>query len=84
MPSFGEMPVTRGGCRDRDIVLVDETRSRYRNDLLKEKEELVPTETSTQEKGQRRTHGHARPPSAHTGAGLQRPVSPLATSPEHE
>lgn len=33
MPSFGEMPVTRGGCRDRDIVLVDETRSRYRNDL---------------------------------------------------
>ena len=41
MPSFGEMPVTRGGCRDRDIVLVEETRSSYRSDLLKEKDESL-------------------------------------------
>lgn len=33
MPSFGEMPVTRGGCRDRDIVLAEETRSSYRSNL---------------------------------------------------
>lgn len=55
MPSFGEMPVTRGGCRDRDIVLAEETRSSYRSNLLKEKQELVPAEASIHQECQRRT-----------------------------
>ena len=55
MPSFGEMPVTRGGCRDRDIVLAEETRSSYRSNLLKEKQELVLTEASIHQECQRHT-----------------------------
>lgn len=50
MPSFGEMPVTSGGCRERDIVLGGANpRFSYKSNLLKENEKkaLVPTEISS-------------------------------------
>lgn len=38
IPSFGEMPVTSGGCRDRDMVLcAANSWSSYRSNLLKQR-----------------------------------------------